>query len=159
MNGPKRQLYGAALVGRRLGITIFWCLATFVLVASVRSVIIELYAKPAGTGDDLRCAAELRSLHDSLLEQSSAELRRAAGEGGGGDLARTQRWLRSWDIRFASTRDTCAGLWETRDTLQTLRRKLEAMLRDYAREQRPLTERIERALSRDVTRSILPRES
>jgi hypothetical protein len=153
MNGPKRQLYGAALVGRRLGIAIFWCLATFVLVASVRSVITELYAKPAGSGDDLRCTAELRSLHDSLLEQSSAELR------AGGDLARTQRWLRSWDTRFAGTRDTCAGLWETRDTLQTLRRKLEAMLRDYAREQRPLTERIERALSRDVPRSILPRES
>jgi hypothetical protein len=157
MNGPKRQLYGAALVGRRLGIAIFWCLATFVLVASVRSVITELYAKPAGSGDDLRCAAELRSLHDSLLEQSSAELRRTTG--GGGDLTSTQHWLRDWDARFAGTRDLCAGLWETRDTLQTLRKKLEAMLRDYAREQRPLTERIERALSRDVTRSILPRES
>lgn len=153
MNGPKRQLYGAALVGRRLGIAIFWCLATFVLVASVRSVILELYTKPSGSGDDMRCAAELRNLHDSLLEKASSELRN------GGDLASTQRWLRAWDARFAGTRDMCAGLWETRDTLQTLRRKLEATLRDYAREQRPLTERIERALSRDVPRSILPRES
>jgi hypothetical protein len=158
MNGPKRQLSGAALIGRRIGIAVFWCLAVFVSLASARSVVMELYSKPEQPRDNARCAAELRSLHSSLLEQASSELRNP------GDLARSQRWLRSWDERFATTRGVCAGLWETRATLQTLRKKLEAMLRDYVREQRPLTERIERALSHRAPshlapRSILPRES
>jgi hypothetical protein len=163
MNAPKRQLAGAALVGRRIGIAAFWCLAVFVLVASTRSVLLELYGKPQGVGDSVRCSAELRSLHSSLLEQASAELRDTSETDA---YAHTQRWLRQWDQRFAGTRDMCAGLWEARETLQSLRKRLEVMLRDFAKEQRPLNDRIERGLSRAIPwpRSIStpyhsPRES
>jgi len=141
MTASTRPLEGAALVGRRVGIAIFWCLASFVLFACMRSVLTELYGKPAQSGDVSRCAAELHSLHASLVDQASADLKAAS------DLDHTQRWLRVWDVRFASTRDLCGGLWDTRARLQSLRRHLETLLRQYVREQRPLTERLERALS------------
>ncbi|MET0390980.1 MAG: hypothetical protein ABW321_33725 [Polyangiales bacterium] len=108
---------------------------------STRSVLMDLYTKPEGVGDNARCTSELRSLHASLLDQAGAEVRAA-------EHNHSQRWLRAWDARFATTRDACAGMWEARQTLQTLRKKLEVMLREHERDQLPLTERIERALSR-----------
>jgi hypothetical protein len=142
MTGPRRQLTGAALIGRRIGIAAFWCMAVFVTTASARSVILELYGTPASPGDDARCKAELRGLHSALLDHAGAALR--ARE----ERAQAETWLREWDKQFASTREMCAGLRSTRDTLQTLRKKLEAMLRKEARELLPLTERIDRSLSR-----------
>jgi hypothetical protein len=161
MNAPKRKLTGAALIGRRMGIAVFWCLATFVTVASIRSVVLDLYAKPEQAGNNTRCAEELRTLHASLLDKASDELR-ARPSGDGNDLEHTTKWLESWDKRFVATREDCAGLSVPWKQLQMLREKLGALLRDYVREQRPLTERIERALSLHLTadgRSILPRES
>jgi hypothetical protein len=144
-----------------MGIAVFWCLATFVAIASIRSVVLDLYAKPEQPGNTARCAQELRTLHASLLDQASAELR-ARPSGDGNDLKHTSQWLEVWDKRFVATREDCAGMSVPWTQLQTLREKLGAMLRDYIREQRPLTERIERALSLHLTahgRSILPRES
>jgi hypothetical protein len=156
MNGPKRQLAGAALIGRRIGIALFWCMAVFVVTASSRSVLMELYGTPTNTGDPTetaKCAQSLQSLHDALLDQASGELREPA------DPARQRRWLTDWDRRFAATSDGCAALTETRHTLHSLRERVEALLREYARDELPLTERIERALQRYLPRSTLPRKT
>jgi hypothetical protein len=153
MNSPQRQLSGAALLGRRIGIGLFWCMAVFVIGMSTYSVLHELYGSPDGPGDPTACATTLDSLHASLLEQASHELRLPR------DPSRAQRWLTDWDRAFAATSDSCASLTDTRHTLLSLRERVEAMLRDYARDELPLTERIERALQRYVPRSTPPRKT
>jgi hypothetical protein len=155
---PRIRLTGAPLIGRRIGVAAFWCMAVFVTTASSRSVILELYGSPtiSITGakpDDPRCKDELRALHSELLLHAGALPHTEADE------TQFRAWLRAWDGRFAVTRDVCAGLLGTRETLQTLRKKLDAKRRDDARELLPLTERIERALSRAVTRSTPSRKT
>jgi hypothetical protein len=152
-SADSRERQGAALIGRRIGIALFWCLAVFVIGASARSVITELYGTAPAGGDQLQCAASLRALHGSLLEQASAELRSSR------DAERLTHWLSDWDRRFASTSEPCASLADTRRTLLSLRERVEAMLHDYAHDERPLTERIERALQRYVPRSTPPRKT
>lgn len=150
MNAAKRQLSGAPLIGRRIGIAAFWCMAVFVTMASTRSVVMELFGSPesfAGA-DDARCKSDLRGLHSELLEQVGS-LPHSEG-----DETRFRAWLRKWDGRFAETSAVCGNLRSTRETLQHLRKKLDAKRRDDARELLPLTERIERALSRADARSI-----
>jgi hypothetical protein len=141
------------LLGRRIGIGLFWCMAVFVVCMSTYSVIHELYGSQEGPGDPLACATDLRSLHASLVEQASAELRLPR------DPSRARRWLTDWDRAFAATSESCAALTDTRHTLLSLRERVEAMLRDYARDELPLTERIERALQRYVPRSTPPRKT
>jgi hypothetical protein len=156
MNGPKRQLAGAPLIGRRIGIALFWCMAAFVVTASTRSVLMELYGTPTSTGDpaeSAKCAESLRSLHESLLDRASDELRAPD------DPAELRHWFTDWDRKFAATSDGCAALTETRHTLQSLRERVEALLRGYARDEVPLTERIQRALQRYLPRSTLPRKT
>jgi hypothetical protein len=160
MNGPKRQLAGAPLIGRRIGIALFWCMAAFVVTASTRSVLMELYGTrdPTNSGDPaetVKCAESLKSLQEALLEQASGELVAPADQ----QNARLRRWLTDWDRKFAATSDGCAALSETRHTLQSLRERVEAMLRAYARDEVPLTERIQRALQRYLPRSTLPRKT
>ena len=158
MNGSKRQLAGAPLIGRRIGIALFWCMAAFVVTASTRSVLMELYGTPSNTGDPTetaKCAESLQSLHDALLEQASGELVAPADQ----QNARLRRWLTDWDRKFADTSDGCAALTETRHTLRSLRERVEAMLREYARDEVPLTERIQRALQRYLPRSTSPRKT
>ena len=144
MNAPKRKLKGAPLIGRRIGIAAFWCMAVFVSGASTRSVVLELFGSPGSFdgADDARCKSELRNLHSELLEQVGS-LPHSEG-----DETRFRVWLRKWDGRFAETSDICGNLRSPRETLQDLRKKLDAKRRDDARELLPLTERIERALSR-----------
>jgi hypothetical protein len=146
MNAEKtrRQLTGAPLIGRRIGVAAFWFMAVFVTTASTRSVLLELFGSPGSFegADDARCKTELRGLHSELLLQVGTMPHTEADE------TQFRAWLREWDGRFAVTRDVCAGLQGTRETLQTLRKKLDAKRRDDARELLPLTERIERALSR-----------
>jgi hypothetical protein len=148
MNGTRpARPEGAALIGRRIGIGIFWCLAVFVVAASARSVITELYGSPPAGGNQVQCATNLSALHRSLLDQASAELRQPK------DTERLRRWLSDWDGRFATTSEQCASLADTRRTLLSLRERVEAMLHDYAHDELPLTERIERALQRYLPRS------
>ena len=142
MTGPKRLLSGAPRIGRGIGIALFWCMAVFVTTASSWSVISDLYGTSSGRGDDAHCKAELRRLHSALLDHASAGFRARD------ERAQAETWLREWDKEFTATREMCAGMRSTRDTLQTLRKKLEALLRDQARELLPLTERIDRSLSR-----------
>jgi hypothetical protein len=142
---------GAALFGRRTGIALFWCMAVFVIGASARSVLGELYGTagaPRDNADTLACATSLRALHRELLDKSAAELRLP------GDPKRLQRWLSAWDRSFVLTAEHCGELNDTRLTLRTLRERIEARLHGYARDDVPLTERIERALERIAPRSI-----
>jgi hypothetical protein len=151
----RRQLKGAPLIGRRIGVAAFWCMAVFVTTASSRSVIMELYGSPerSSAADDARCKGELRTLHSELLLHVGTMPHTEADE------TQFRAWLREWDVRFAVTRNVCAGLSGTRETLQTLRKKLDAKRRDDARELLPLTERIERALSRAMPRSTPSRKT
>lgn len=149
----RRTLTGAPLIGRRIGIAAFWCLAVFVGTASARSVILELYGTSVEGADDARCKTELRSLHSELLVRVGSLPHNADDE------SQFRAWLREWDGRFAVTHDICKGLRGTRETLQSLRKKLDAKRRDDARELLPLTERIERALSRVVPRSTPSRKT
>ena len=48
MNTPTRHLTAPALIGRRVGIALFWCMAVFVTTAAARSVVLELYSRPEG---------------------------------------------------------------------------------------------------------------
>jgi hypothetical protein len=153
MNPSQRQLEGAALLGRRIGIGLFWCMAVFVIGMSTYSVMHELFGSPDGPGDPIACATSLEALHTSLLEQAGNELRSPR------DPSRAHRWLTDWDREFAATSEGCAALTDTRHTLLSLRERVEAMLRDYARDELPLTERIERALQRYVPRSTPPRKT
>jgi hypothetical protein len=151
----RRHLTGAPLIGRRIGIAAFWCIAVFVATASARSVILELFISPKSFegADDARCKDELRTLHSELLSHVGAMPHTEDDE------SQFRAWLREWDGRFAVTHDVCAGLRGTRETLQTLRKKLDAKRRDDARDLLPLTERIERALSRVVLRSTPSRKT
>jgi len=152
----RANIQGAALIGRRTGIALFWCMAVFVIGASARSVIGELYGSanaPESAAVTALCASQLKALHRQLLEQASAELRLPK------DRTRAQRWLSDWDRAYAQTRDQCGALNDTRRALLTLREHVEALLRVYARDQQPLTERIERALQRFAPRSTPPRET
>jgi hypothetical protein len=154
MNAANSQ--GAARIGRQMGIALFWCMAVFVISASARSVLGELYGTPTplAAGDDaVSCAAVLDGLHRSLIQQASAELRLPR------DAARLRTWLRDWDKKYAITRDQCASLHETRRTLLALRERVEALLHTYARDELPLTERIARELKRFTSRSTPPSET
>jgi uncharacterized membrane protein len=152
----RANIQGAALIGRRTGITLFWCMAVFVIGASAGSVISELYGSadpPANDAETVACAAELTTLQRQLLDKASAELRLPR------DPTRSKRWLSDWDRRYVQTREQCGALHDTRHTLLTLRERIEALLHAYARDERPLTERIERALQRFAPRSTPPRET
>jgi hypothetical protein len=152
----RANIQGAALIGRRTGITLFWCMAVFVIGASARSVIGELYGSakaPENDADTAACAAQLTALHRQLLDKGSAELRLPR------DPTRSKRWLADWDRNYVQTREQCGALHDTRHSLLTLRERVEALLHAYARDQRPLTERIERALQRFAPRSTPPRET
>jgi hypothetical protein len=151
MNGTKPQ--GAALIGRRIGIALFWCLAVYVIAASTRSVVIELYGSASARADATACATTLQALRQSLIEHASDELPLAR------DDARTRRWLGAWDKTFAASASTCGPLADTRRTLLSLRERVEAMLHDYARDQSPLNESIQRALQRYLPRTTNPRET
>jgi uncharacterized membrane protein len=147
---------GAALIGRRIGIALFWCMAVFVIGASAHSVVQELFDIPSAPAMDAeapRCAASLRALHQALLDDASKEIRLPR------DNARLRRWLGAWDRRYAETAALCGSLKDTRRTLLGLRERVEAMLHGYARDEWPLTERIERALQRFSPRSTPPRET
>jgi hypothetical protein len=146
---------GAALVGRRIGIALFWCLAVFVIGASARSVVAQLYGWPSPHGkqlDEAHCAKEIETLRHSLLEQAGQELIASR------DGARTQRWLVAWDKRHAELRHGCGSLDEAARTLEPLRRNVAALLNRHNHENIPLIERIDRALERFSTRSN-PRET
>jgi hypothetical protein len=139
-----------ALIGRRIGIGLFWFMAVYVIVASTSSVVAELFDFPSAPAQDAeapRCAAEIRSLHDSLLEHASAQLKQPR------DRVGLRRWLADWDKQFAETREPCGSLKDTRRSLLALRERVEALLHDYARDALPLSERIERALERYTPRS------
>lgn len=146
---------GAALVGRRIGIALFWCLAVFVIGASARSVLAQLYgwSSPQGAQlDEARCASEIDALRRSLLEQAADELLVPR------DGAHTQRWLVAWDKRYAELSQGCGSLDEARRALSPLRRNVAALLNRHDDENLPLIERIDRALQRFSTRSN-PRET
>lgn len=128
-------------------------MAVFVSTASARSVILELFGSSTEGADDARCKTELRSLHSELLVRVGSMPHTAEDE------TQFRAWLREWDGRFAVTHDVCKGLRGTRETLQSLRKKLDAKRRDDARELLPLTERIERALSRVMPRSTPSRKT
>jgi hypothetical protein len=151
MNGTKPQ--GAALLGRRIGIALFWCLAVYVIAASTRSVVSELYGSPSQGADAIACASTLRELRESLIQHASAELQLAR------DDARTRRWFGAWDKTFAASASHCGPLADTRRTLLSLRERVEAMLHDYARDKSPLNESIQRALQRYLPRTTSPRET
>jgi hypothetical protein len=154
MNSPPRQ--GAALIGRRIGIALFWCMAVFVIGASASSVVQELFDIPSAPPMEAqapRCAASLRALHQDLLDHASQEIRLPR------DNARLRRWLGQWDRSYAETGASCGSLKDTRRALLGLRERVEAMLHGYARDEWPLTERIERALQRFSSRSTPPRET
>jgi len=150
---------GAARIGRRIGITLFWCLAVFVIGASARSVLAQLYdwpityeqARPE-TEVEALCAKEIPALQKSLLDQAGNSLRAPR------DPAGQHRWLVAWDKRFAELRHGCGSLDDARRRLGTLRRNVESLLHDHTRNNLPLIERIDRALPRSSTRS-LPKET
>ncbi|HEX7477334.1 MAG TPA: hypothetical protein VF331_05975 [Polyangiales bacterium] len=143
---PPRNKPRALIIGRRIGAGAFWLMAVFVIFASTRSVLGQLYgaaaAAPSASADEARCAQELRSLSRLLADRAADELRLPR------DRSRTVRWLADWDRRYASLKHPCASLDDARRTLRTLRDRIEAMLHERERDQLPLTERIERALNR-----------
>jgi hypothetical protein len=147
----KTTAKSAAVIGRRVGIAIFWLMAVFVIFASTRSVLAQLYGHETSAGpvqaNERRCADELRALERSLLDHAADELRLPR------DRSRVGRWLAEWDRRYAALEGTCGSLTGTRRELFSLREDLEALLHERERRQRPLTERIERALDRFETRS------
>ena len=146
---PKR-IQGAALIGRRIGIALFWSLAVFVVGASSRSVLSQLYDWPTPQSlvfHEARCANEIVALEKQLLERAGAELRAHR------DPARLHRWLSTWDKRFSALRGQCGSLEDARDSLASLRQDIEQMLHTHRREHLLLIERIDRALERFSTRS------
>jgi hypothetical protein len=150
MNTATRE--PAAVIGRRIGIALFWSMALFVAGASTRSVVAQLYGSGlpnaySASVDEARCAAELRTLEEGLLRRAGQEL------GMPRDPARTSEWLAGWDRRHAQLAGRCGSLEETRLTLFTLRTRIEAMLNAHTSEHLPLTERIDSALERVAPRS------
>jgi len=145
-----KRIQGAALIGRRIGITLFWCLAVYVVGASATSVLSQLYDWPVPQSlafHEARCANEIVALEKQLLERAGAELRAHR------DPQRLHRWLSSWDKRFGELRGHCGELEDARATLASLRRDIEQMLQTHRREHLLLIERIDRALERFSTRS------
>jgi hypothetical protein len=145
-----KRIRGAALIGRRIGIALFWCLAVFVVVASTNSVLSQLYDWPTPRSlafDEARCANEIRALEHALLVRAGEELRARR------DPQRLHRWLTNWDKRFGTLRGHCGSLEDARASLASLRQNVEQMLHEHRREHLLLIERIDRALERFSTRS------
>ena len=112
------RIQGAALIGRRIGIALFWCMAVFVVSASARSVLSQLYDWPVPRSlrfDEARCANEIAALEHSLLERAGEELRAPR------DPARLHRWLGVWDKRFSQLRGHCGSLEDARASLAGFR--------------------------------------
>jgi hypothetical protein len=144
------RIQGAALIGRRIGIALFWCLAVFVVFASARSVLSQLYGWPSPNRlafDEARCANEIAALEKSLLERAGEELRAPR------DPQRLHRWLSVWDRRFGVLEGQCGSLEDARESLASLRSDVEQMLHTHIREHLQLIERIDRALERFSARS------
>ena len=144
------RIQGAALIGRRIGITLFWCMAVFVVFASARSVLSQLYgwpAPPSLESNEARCANEIAALEKQLLDRAGEELRSQR------DPARLQRWLGVWDKRFSLLRGQCGALEDARASLASLREDIEQMLHTHNRNHLLLIERIDRALERFSPRS------
>jgi hypothetical protein len=145
-----KRIQGAALLGRRIGIALFWCLAVFVVFASFRSVLSQLYGWPAPSGlafNEARCANEIAALEKSLMERAGEELRAPR------EPQRLGRWLSAWDRRFNGLQGQCGSLEDARASLESLRRDVEQMLHTHIREHLQLIERIDRALERFSARS------
>jgi hypothetical protein len=145
-----KRIQGAALIGRRIGIALFWCLAVFVVGASTNSVLSQLYGWPTPRSlafDEARCANEIAALEKSLLERAGEELRAPR------DPQRLHRWLSIWDRRFRGLQGQCGSLEEARESLASLRADVEQMLHTHIRDHLLLIERIDRALERFSARS------
>jgi hypothetical protein len=135
---------GAARIGRRIGITAFWLMAVFIVVASSRSVLREIYglgAGPANADQVTACAGTLQRLERSLREQAALAVRDHQ------NAATTQRWLAAWDDEYASL-GRCGELEDARISLGNLRASTATLLEQHGRRSAPLTERIRRALLR-----------
>ena len=144
------RIHGAALIGRRIGIALFWCMAVFVVTASARSVLSQLYGWPMPRSlafDEARCANEISALEKSLLERAGEELRAPR------DPQRLHRWLSIWDRRFSALQGQCGSLEDARESLASLRVDIEDMLHTHIRDHLLLIERIDRALQRFSARS------
>jgi hypothetical protein len=145
-----KRIQGAALIGRRIGIALFWCLAVFVVGASTNSVLSQLYGWPTPRTlafDEARCANEIAALEKSLMERAAEELRAHR------DPQRMHRWLSIWDRRFQGLQGQCGSLEDARESLGSLRAEVEQMLITHARDHLLLIERIDRALERFSPRS------
>lgn len=120
-------------------------MAVFVIGASARSVLGELYGD--GATDTVasehvqRCARELRALETRLLEHAAKDV-------GAPKSARdTQPWIAAWDRRYA-TLGSCGPLDPTRRKLFRLRERMVKATHSLSRTTLPLTETIERSIER-----------
>jgi hypothetical protein len=145
MSTTQQPARGAARIGRRIGIAVFWLMAVFIVAASSRSVLGEIYGRQdagdATAQQQAACASALRTLETSLRTQAALALRERH------DAAHIAQWLSAWDHEY-ETVDACGPLEEARLSLGDLRARMATLLQQHARRSAPLNERIRRALER-----------
>ncbi len=136
------QRYRAAVIGRRLGILVYWLLLTFVVSASALSIIPEAFGiGPGGPEvDEEFCAREIEALKADLLGQAGVLI-------SSDPKTRADR-LERWDARFRELDTGCGVLERARTDLETLRSNLAAASARFFRSQGKLIKRIDNAVGR-----------
>jgi hypothetical protein len=132
----------AERIGRRIGVTVFWCLAVFFVGMSTYSVVGQLYGATvphSARGPEAKCASELESLERTLFEVSADVVR-------SGDDKKLSTKLRKWDNRFQALAGKCGELAHTWQELGELRASVATMLRNFGDDQATARKRIQQAL-------------
>ena len=138
----------APIIGRRIGMLVYWILLAAVLGAGASSIIPEAFGLSDGaartSAEEIRCARGIKRLKASLLEHASVLIRSNSTE--------NAEWLEKWDSRFRALGTGCGALETTRIDLATLRSNLELMSAEFSLSQKGLMGRIDRAVARYAER-------
>lgn len=148
MSSERSTVRRSPLLGRRLGVSVFWVLALFVVGGAARSILPALYwpahaPEPRHPGA-LACAREIDELERELTSRTASGIDPELP-------AAPRAWLARWDARYLALGPDCGPLEDARRDLGVLRARLGALLVEHARESGPARERVRRAVDAFVT--------
>lgn len=134
---------GAARVGKRLGVALFWLMALHIIGTATVSVVGQLdpAPRPPASATEQRCALKLSALHRELTQQGIGGTEDSAQ-----DSSTVQPRLATWDTRWRATEGQCGRLEAVRHHLRAARMELGTWLDDYRNRQQPQLRRIARTL-------------
>jgi hypothetical protein len=115
----------AAIIGRRIGMLIYWIVLIFILSAGATSIIPQVFGfrKPAGKSviDPQKCVKQTRTLSLELRSKANDFCVRLSTH-------KLRGWLERWDERYRNVNANCGAPDPDRVELKALRDGLESMI-------------------------------